>query len=375
MRKNNIHESKSSSINFDICEKMNMFPSTRYQGSKRKIIPWIYDCVKDIKFQTVLDAFGGSGMVSYLFKTMKKDVTFNDILLFNQIIGDSIITNKRVTLTDDDIIFILSNNTEHGTFITDTFKGIYYRENENIWLDKTIYNIENLDEIYSGYQLKYKKAIAYNALFQSCLTKRPYNLFHRKNLKMRTRRVQRNFGNKTTWEIPFPIQFKKFVAEINKSVFDSERFCKSVNNDVFSIKKTNYDLVYIDSPYIKKKHRNESHDYLRCYHFLEGISRYYSWETIIDEKSINKRIKNEIITNQFIPQNAIAAFDKLIYKFKDSIIVISYKYGGIPSIDRLTKILKKYKKNISTYSKHYKYALNKQNGNAILNREYILIGE
>jgi adenine-specific DNA-methyltransferase len=375
MSKNNIHEHKPEQNNFDIYEKMNLFPSTRYQGSKRKIIPWIYDCIKDIKFQTVLDAFGGSGMVSYLFKTMNKDITFNDILQFNQIIGDSIIANKKVTLTDDDIIFILSNDTEHDTFIADTFKGIYYRENENLWLDKTIHNIENLDEIYSGNQLKYKKAIAYNALFQSCLTKRPYNLFHRKNLRMRTRRVERNFGNKTTWEIPFSVQFKKFTSEINKSVFDSEKSCKSVNHDVFSIKNTNYDLVYIDSPYIKKEYRNESHDYLRCYHFLEGISRYYSWEAFIDEESINKRIRNEMIKNHFTPQNVIAAFDKLIYKFKDSIIVISYKYGGIPSIDKLTKILKKYKKKISTHSKHYIYALNKQNGNARLNREYILIGE
>jgi adenine-specific DNA methylase len=134
-------------------------------------------------------------------------------------------------------------------------------------------------------------------------------------------------------------------------------------------------LVYIDSPYIKKEYRNESHDYLRCYHFLEGISRYYSWATFIDEESINKRIKNEIITNHFTPQNVIIAFDRLINKFENSIIVISYKYGGIPSIGTLSKILKKYKTNIKTYSKHYKYALNKQNGNAILNREYILIGE
>jgi adenine-specific DNA-methyltransferase len=369
------NKTKNSSHDIDIAKMINKFPTTRYQGSKRKIIPWIYDCIKDIEFQTVLDAFGGSGVVSYLFKVMKKNVTFNDILKFNQIIGDSIIANNNVILNDTDITLILDKDIKHKTFITNKFQGIFYRKNENMWLDKIIFNIENLSKVYSGTELRYKKAIAYNALFQSCLTKRPYNLFHRKNLNMRTRNVQRNFGNKVTWDTPFPKQFRKFVNEINKSIFDSEMQCISINHSVFSLKKNNYDLVYFDSPYIKAGIRNESSDYLRCYHFLEGISKYNIWKNLIDEDSINKRIKDEIIPNYFVPQRAMSTFDRLFSKFKDSIIVVSYKYGGIPSIEELSKLLKKYKHNIRTFDKHYKYALNKQNGDAVLNREYILIGE
>ena len=45
-------------------------PTTRYQGSKRKILPWLYECMKGYDFHTVLDAFGGSGMVSCLLKMM-----------------------------------------------------------------------------------------------------------------------------------------------------------------------------------------------------------------------------------------------------------------------------------------------------------------
>jgi adenine-specific DNA-methyltransferase len=373
--RNNIKSSNISNTIIDIQEEMKKFPTTRYQGSKRKIIPWIYDCIKDIKFQTVLDAFGGSGVVSYLFKLMKKDVVFNDILRFNFIIGESIISNNKILLNDNDISFILNEKTEYKRFITDNFKNIYYLDYENIWLDKMIHNIEQLDTIYTGIKLKYKKAIAYNALFQSCLTKRPYNLFHRKNLSMRTQNVKRNFGNKTTWEKPFPMQFKKFADEINASVFNSERHCKSLNFNAFAIRKTNYDLVYLDSPYIKTNTTNESSDYIKCYHFLEGISKYDAWSHLIDTNTINKRIKSGIVPNYFTPKEAIKTFDKLIGRFKDSIIVISYKFGGIPSIDELTKILHKYKRKIRIYDRHYKYALNNQNGNAILNREYILIGE
>lgn len=358
----------------NVLDEIKNFPTTRYQGSKRKILPWIYDCIKDIEFNTVLDAFGGSGMLSYLFKKMGKTVTFNDILKFNYIIGESIISNDKILLTDFDVEYILKNETGMKTFISDNFKGIYYLEEENMWIDMVIHNIENLNERYLGDELKYKKANAYNALFQSCLIKRPYNLFHRKNLEMRTRNVRRNFGNKTTWETSFQNHFKKFVSEINRSIYDSHISCNSLNEDIFMVDKIDYDLVYIDPPYIKNNGYNESSDYLKCYHFLEGIARYSEWNDLIDNTTINKRIKKNVVPNLFTSGEPIEMFEKLIDKFQNSIIVISYKYGGNPSIDELTEILRRYKQRVRIHDKHYKYALNKQNGNAILNREYILIG-
>ena len=46
----------------------NVFPSTRYQGSKQKFVDWIWQCIKDIPFHTVLDAFGGTGSIAYKMK-------------------------------------------------------------------------------------------------------------------------------------------------------------------------------------------------------------------------------------------------------------------------------------------------------------------
>ena len=42
--------------------------------------------------------------------------------------------------------------------------------------------------------------------------------------------------------------------------------------------------------------------------------------------------------------------------------------------DELSQMVLKYKEHLKVYDRHYKYALNKQNGNAALNREYLLIG-
>lgn len=60
-----------------------IFPSTRFQGSKLKIVDWIWDSIKDLRFKTALDAFGGTGSVAYMLKQKGKKVTYNDILTFN----------------------------------------------------------------------------------------------------------------------------------------------------------------------------------------------------------------------------------------------------------------------------------------------------
>lgn len=349
-------------------------PTTRYQGSKRKILPWIYDCIKDMEFNTVLDAFGGSGMVSYLFKHMGKQVTYNDLFLFNSFIGKSIIENNDVLLTDTDVEYLLNPHFQINSFVADTFQNIYFLDEENKWLDMIIDNIDSLSKLYSTPKSLYKKAIAYNALFQACLAKRPYNLFHRKNLDMRTRDVARSFGNKTTWDKPFPDHFLAYVKEINRSVFRSNVKCRVICQDVFDIRTGCYDLVYLDPPYLKKGDSNESSDYMKCYHFLEGIVNYHEWGNLIDNNSINKRIKKDYAPNYFNLTDVQITFDQLIKKFRKSIIVLSYRYGGTPTIDELSQMMLKYKDHLKVFDRHYKYALNKQNGNAALNREYLLIG-
>ena len=356
-------------------ELIKTIPTTRYQGSKRKILPWLYECMKGYEFHTVLDAFGGSGMVSCLLKRMGKRVTYNDLFRFNQMIGESVVENNRTLLTENDVESILTNNGDDRTFISDNFGGIYYLDVENQWLDRVIGNIESLEAQYKGRKLRHKKAIAYNALFQSCLAKRPYNLFHRKNLEMRTRDVERSFGNKTTWNKPFEEHFRRFVKEINNAVLYSPEACRAICQDVFDIRTGHYDLVYLDPPYLKKRGEgNESSDYLKGYHFLEGIARYDEWTKIIDRETLNRRIAPTYAPNYFKASGAQEVFERLIKKFSGSIIVLSYRYGGTPTIDELSEIMRKYKGHLDVYDRHYKYALNKQNGDAASNREYLLVG-
>jgi adenine-specific DNA-methyltransferase len=358
---------KISMPNFD------KFPITRYQGSKRKIRRWLYDNVKNLEFNSVLDAFGGSGTVSYLFKQMGKEVTYNDKLKFNSIIGKAIIENQRNKFTEKDIqdLYEWIENNPHEQFIQENFGGIYYPRRENIWLDGMNTGILNMNH-YRGETLENKKALAYYALFQACLIKRPFNLFHRRNLNIRTANVERKFGNKVTWEQPFDGLFTRFIGEVNSLVFNSGVDCQSTNQSVFDIEEGEHDLVYLDPPYFAAEGSNENSNYLKCYHFLEGLANYDEWPDLIDYNTPNLRFEGSEVDRDFNKENITHTLEELIWKFQESTIVISYKSGGIPSIAQLVEIMKRYKGHVYTTRKEYSYSLNRNNGGSI--KEVLIIG-
>jgi len=337
--------------------KAGILPSTRYQGSKYKIIKWINYYTKDLEFDSALDAFGGTGCVGYMFKKNGKQVFYNDSLKFNHYAGLAIIENSKIILSSEDVDFILEKNqkTKYPTFIFDTFHDIYFTDEENKWLDIVITNIGQIKD-------KYKQALAYYALFQACIIKRPYNLFHRKNLYIRNAEVERSFGNKKTWDTPFEDHFRKFVEEGNNAVFDNGKRNEAFHSDIFDLDiKT--DLVYIDTPYISAK--GVGVNYFDFYHFLEGIVFYEEWPKLINEKSKHKKIKNG--KNEWCNKGEIhQAFEKLFSKFKDSILVVSYRDDGIPTIDELVKILKKYKNSIEVRKLDYKYVLSNGSSKEVL---------
>lgn len=336
----------------------NKFPSTRYQGSKAKFVDWIWNEISDIPFQTVLDAFGGTGCVAYKLKDNGKTVTYNDILPFNSIIGKALIENNSTYLTPSDVNFILAEHTDidYPTFITDNFKEIYYTDEENHWLDVVRYNISTIED-------EYKRAIAWFALFQSCIIKRPYNLFHRKNLYVRLIDVKRSFGNKKTWDTPFEIHFRDFVEEANHAVFDNGTTCNVLSKDALTI-DNRYDLVYIDTPYINEK--GVGVDYADFYHFLNGLVYYDNWSNMIDYNSKHHRLKREynIWTDK---DNILTGFSRLIEKFQKSILVFSYRSNGIPSIESLINLLEKNgRHNELRFSRDIKYVLSDKKSKEVL---------
>ena len=338
------------------------FPSTRYQGSKAKLVDWIWGQIANLAFSTCLDAFGGTGAVAYRLKQAGKQVTYNDILRFNYYFGLALVENKRVCLESEEVNWLLRRHPEiiYPCFVQDNFPNIYFTDEENIWIDQTITNILHLTD-------PYKFALAFFALCQACIIKRPYNLFHRKNLYVRFADVDRSFGNKVTWDRPFAEWFRIFVVEANRAVFDNGQKNRALNLDAVDM-PGEYDLVYIDTPYISK--RGVTVDYLSFYHFLEGLTLYHEWDKYIDRSSKHHRLKPQL--SEWTDKKRIyAAFDRLFQRYQESIIVVSYRSDGIPSEIELASLLKRYKPQVHTeHFGQYKYALSTNSES----REILLIG-
>jgi adenine-specific DNA-methyltransferase len=325
------------------------FPSTRYQGSKAKLVDWIWQQIADLDFLTCLDAFGGTGVVSYRLKQADKQVSYNDLLRFNYYVGLALIENNRVRLNHEEVNWLLQDHPEiiYPHFVQDNFSDIYFTDEENTWIDQTITNIRYLTD-------PYKFALAFFALCQACIIKRPYNLFHRKNLYIRFAEVERSFGNKATWDRSFAEWFRVFVGEANRAVLDNGQPNRALNLDAIEV-PGKYDLVYVDTPYISR--RGVAVDYLSFYHFLDGLALYEEWGKHIDGRSKHHRLKSR--PTEWTDKKRIhAAFDRLFQRYQESVIVVSYRSDGIPSESELMSLLKRYKHRVRVeHFGQYKYVL------------------
>ena len=347
-----------------------VFPSTRYQGSKAKLVNWIWDQLSGIDFNTCLDAFGGTGAVAYRLKQMGKRVTYNDALLFNSLIGKGLIENPAAQLDEAEIDRLLARHSDvdYPRFVQDTFKDIYYTDDENAWIDQTITNIHALsagEGFDSGWS--YKQALAFFALCQACIVKRPYNLFHRRNLYLRFAPVKRSFGNKVSWDRPFEAWFRHFAAEANRAVFDNGQVNRALNGNAVACPGA-YDLVYIDPPYLPA--RGQGVDYHGFYHFLEGLAHYGSWESEVDMASKHRRLRPQ--PSPWTDRRRIYhSFDALFSRFHDSILVVSYRSDGAPTEDELAALMQRYKRAVRVaHYGQYKYALSTNTRSS----ELLLIG-
>lgn len=312
---------------------INDFPTTRYYGSKKRLLGWIYECVKDLPFKTVLDGFGGTASVSLLLKSMGKNVTFNDALISNSVSAKALLANKIPFGDDKEVDTFFDAVSPVKGFIHKQFKGKFYLPRENAWLDGAIQAINDEPE-------PKKNAYLY-CLFQACLQKRPFNLFHRANLNIRTNKeVDRTFGNKTTWDTPFPLLAKRAYRELKKAVWMSDCHIEVMSPIDVSEIGVGYDLVYLDPPYINLK--NSGDDYQRRYHFLDGLCQYDRWKDLIDSSYNNLQLtKQQHICEWQSRANFKGRLFDLIKKHNQSIVVLSYVDNAYPSIGVLKNFFSK----------------------------------
>ncbi|GAX90087.1 DNA methyltransferase [Effusibacillus lacus] len=304
-------------------------------GSKYKMIPYLSSVLSNIRFETALDAFSESGVVAYSLKEMGKQVTANDFLHFSSTIAKAIVENPGVTLSQEDMELLLSPNKDGRNFIQTTFQNLYFPLEDHQFLDSVWSHIEDLP--------LYKREIALSALCLAAARKQPRGVFTITDLRY-------DDGRKNM-HLPLRELFVKAVEEYNNAVFDNGKINSVMCEDIFSIDPSGFDLVYFDPPYAPPK---DDADYIKRYHFLEGLSRY--WRDV----KIMENTKTKKIEKRYTPfaykRTIREALSKLFRKFENSIIVLSYSSNSVPGEKEIYDLLREVKGDVEVYSVPHTYS-------------------
>ena len=297
-------EKKKTVKSEPLSDQVALYPPTRFMGSKRKLLGEIWNVASRFEFDSVVDLFSGSGIVGYMFKSHGKTVISNDYMAMSATFTKAMVENNTVTLPIAEAEKLLIKQGEVDYFVSDTFKDLYYTDEENELIDILRTNIAAIDD-------QYKKAIAMTALIRACTKKRPRGIF--------TYTGHRYDDGRKDLQKTLSQQFLEAVEAVNNAVFDNHKTNKSVNGDAMALEVEKPDLVYIDPPYYSPLSDNE---YVRRYHFIEGLAR--DWKGVeIQEHTKTKKFKS--YPTPFSTKNgAYEAFDKLFSKFSDSILIVSY---------------------------------------------------
>ncbi len=320
-----------------LANRLDLFPSLRFMGSKFRLLNWISEVTSELRFGTVLDAFSGSGCVSYLFKSLGKAVTANDAMNFSVMIARALIENQMTTISAGDLDLLLAYDPRHLRFIQNKFDGIFFTIEDLRFLDQVSWQVGQLDD-------PFKKAIAISALVRSSIKRQPRGVFtvagdpeHYKDGRRDLRLSLRE-------------HFVEHVAAYNAAVFDNGRRNNAVRADVFDLPETEFDLVYLDPPYVP---RSDDNCYIKRYHFLEGLSLYWKDAEILEDSRVKK------LKKRFTPfsyrRTAVDAFDRLFSKFRDSTLVLSYSSNGYPDLDLLIEVMRRSKARVEVHSKEHRY--------------------
>jgi len=336
--------------------QVNSYPSTRFMGSKNKLLSQIWNVASQFKYDSMLDLFSGSGVVSYMFKSEGKKVISNDYMAMSATYTKAMIENNTVTLSDSDILKLIEKNKKPDLFVSKTFKDLYYTDSENLLIDNIRENIKKIRN-------PYKRAIAKSALIRACIKKRPRGIF--------TYTGHRYDDGRNDLLMSLESQFIEAVRLINLSVFDNGKENKSRRGDALSC-KLGADLVYIDPPYYSPLSDNE---YVRRYHFVEGLA--CDWEDVEIQWHTSTRKFKSYPTPFSSRKGASDAFDKLFNKYKDKILLVSYSSNSLPTLDDMVAIMSNYKK-VEVVKIDYKYSFgnqgNKVEDNKNKAQEYLFLG-
>ncbi|MBC7183345.1 MAG: DNA adenine methylase [Marinobacter sp.] len=324
---------------------------TNYIGSKQKLVDWIWKHTPE-GTGTVLDAFSGSAVVAYMYKTKGLQVIANDRLRYCHHAAKAIIENNSVRLSEDEIEALLADNAKAGSFVQDNFKGIFFAKGVHALIDTIRANCDKL----SGF----KKDIALFGLGKTCMSgKGGFGHFSSST----------DYGRRQDTPDEFKDRLRKNLQRINALVFDNDKENKAYRQDINDLlPKAKADLAYFDPPYATEF---STTNYERAYHFVEGLMTY--WEGL--EIKADTKVKYYETNHKTVTKaNASEFFQTFLGNAKHiPNWLISYRDHAYPNEQEMKRIIGSFGKQSRMKSKDHHYAITSKHGEASNAKERLFV--
>lgn len=305
-------------------------------GSKYRLIPHLASIFETVGGGRALDAFSGSGVVSYLMKAQGFEVTANDFLDFPGAITTATVVNQDVLLTTDDVRTITGPPADDRDFISATFDGLYFNEEDRAFLDSAWSHIDQLTGA--------KRALAISALVLSAARKQPRGVFTFTD-------STRYADGRRDLALTMREHFVERVAEYNPTVFNDGQTHSALVGDIADVDGSRYDVVYLDPPYAPK---SDDADYMKRYHFLQGLAVYWRGQEIMADTK-TKKIKKKFTPFAY-KRTIVNALERTFEQFSDAgTIVMSYSSNAVPDAETIVSLLKRIKPTVELYPIDHTY--------------------
>lgn len=223
-------------------------PKINYIGNKEKLSSWIIDNFP-VEKGKILDLFSGGSSISFEAKKRGFEVIANDSLYASFVVNKALIENKKVTLSEKDILKI------EKIELDEQFRKQFS------WLENNLYYPKEVDElaklVFVSEKLKgYKKYLLQTMIRRAMIRKLPYsrmNIDWKNILKLRNEDYSyEKYGRRRAYHNePFINHILKDLPDYNTAVFDNQKNNKVYQLDALqAIKKAGQvDIIYVDPPY------------------------------------------------------------------------------------------------------------------------------
>ena len=346
-----------------IQNKLQLFKNP-YIGNKRKLIKKIIKTIDkyDIKYNSFLDLFAGSGFVSMAMKMLNKKVICNDILYSSYINTYAFVLNKDIVLSEEEKNLLYKKNDNYKKFISREYLD-KFSEEELVFMENYYWNAKEYPQVEKFAYAKQYLALSHllNYIMEKCfvggrlnkgqiLAEYNYRVKHKRNKSKTSKSKEMNFKD-IRWIPPLYTDDPNCHECFN---FDAIYLLEEVQLP-FDI-----DLCYIDPPY-----GGEQSDYFKMYKFFEhyltegesenGWSKAGS-EKFTHNKNYESNFRRLIKASSFVPW-----------------LIISYNDSSWGNIEKIRKILLEYRNTVTIDNFSYSYNYRYQSKNTKDTKEYLIL--